>query len=88
MRKQERGESDPTERREDERERLEGGGEIKQGESIVKLINHRKAKHFKGMTFCTCVSGSREESFSLPSFLFILLSWSVSLVYCRQTAAM
>lgn len=36
MRKQERGESDPTERREDEHEELEGGGEIKQGESIVK----------------------------------------------------
>lgn len=29
-------ESDPAERREDEREELEGGGEIKQGESIVK----------------------------------------------------
>lgn len=36
MRKQERGESDPVERREDERQELERGGEIKQGESIVK----------------------------------------------------
>lgn len=31
----------------------------------------------------TCLSGSKEKSFSLPSFLLILLSCSVSLAYCE-----